>query len=111
MKQQLAIWKQILIIAVICSLGYGAWYERARIAQLTGLSLGEDGKPKVRRNRADQRVPVIVEAVKMVKAIDRLQAIGDGLAKRSVTIFPEVTGLVAASISPRARQSRRATLS
>jgi multidrug efflux pump subunit AcrA (membrane-fusion protein) len=30
----------------------------------------------------------------MAKAVDRIQAVGDGTAKRSVTIFPEVSGIV-----------------
>jgi RND family efflux transporter MFP subunit len=96
MKTQIALWKQALIIAVLAVAGYAAWHERTRIADLTGISLGETGGGKRHRGHADLRVPVIVEPVKIEKAIDRLQAVGDGLAKQSVTLFPEVSGRVEA---------------
>jgi RND family efflux transporter MFP subunit len=97
MKSQIALWKQLLVIIAIGAAGYAVWQGRDRVSQLTGISLGQ-GKEVAREGRGrgggDRKVPVIVEPVKMVQAIDRIQAVGDGLANRSVTIYPEVAGIV-----------------
>ncbi len=95
MTRQLAIWKQLLVIAIVVGLGYAAWDQRARLAEMTGVSLGREAPEQRRGGRASAGVPVIVEPVTLIEAVDRLQAIGDGRANRSITIYPEVSGIVA----------------
>jgi len=94
MKRQLAIWKQLLVIAILTGAGYAAWDQRERLSNLTGISLSKEA-PQERRSRGgSDAVPVIVERVSLSRAVDRVQAIGDGRAKRSVTIYAEVSGIV-----------------
>jgi len=94
MKRQLAIWQQLLIVAVLGGVGYAAWDNRARLSEITGISLGRETPEDRRGRRGGEALPVIVEAVSTSRAIDRVQAIGDGRAKRSITIYPEVSGIV-----------------
>jgi RND family efflux transporter MFP subunit len=96
MKSQLAIWKQLFVIAVLGAIGYGVWLQRDNVTRLTGISFGQETQERARRGgRGDNKIPVIVEPVTTAKAVDRIEAIGDGVANRSVTIYPEVSGIVA----------------
>lgn len=94
MTRQLAIWKQIVVIAVLAALAYAAWDQRARLSELAGISLSKEAPEQRRGVRANDGVPVIVEPVSLARAVDRVQAIGDGRANRSITIYPEVAGIV-----------------
>ncbi len=94
MKGQLAIWKQLLVIALLGGAGYAAWDQRARIEEVTGLSFGRDAPEDRRGRRNAGALPVIVEAVTVQRAVDRVQAIGDGRAHKSITIYPEVSGII-----------------
>jgi RND family efflux transporter MFP subunit len=94
MKQQLLIWKQLLIVALLCGAGYAAWHQRAHISELTGISFGREAPEDRRSRRGAGALPVIVEAVSVQRAVDRVQAIGDGRAHKSITIYPEVSGIV-----------------
>jgi RND family efflux transporter MFP subunit len=94
MTRQLAIWKQIIVIAVLAALAYAAWDQRARLSELAGISLSKEAPEQRRGGRADDGVPVIVEPVSLDRAVDSVQAIGDGRANRSITIYPEVAGIV-----------------
>lgn len=98
----MAIWKQILIVLVLCGLGYAVWHERERISQMAGLSSGaEQAAPGQRGGRGGNRgggarkVPVIVDSVTVVKEVDRIQAVGSGLANMSITVFPKTSGQIA----------------
>jgi len=83
------------VIVLLCGVGYGVWHERERITQVTGISFGKENERQGRRGgRGDHKVPVIVEAVKLAQAVDRIASIGNGLANRSITIYPEVSGIV-----------------
>ncbi len=96
MTRQLAIWKQLLIIAVLSGAGFAAWDQRAQLAELTGVSLPSGTQQQQRRGeRSEGGVPVIVETVTTRRAVDRLQAIGDGRAKQSITVYPDVSGVIA----------------
>jgi len=98
MEKPLAIWKQLLVILVLGGIGFGVWHERERVTQLTGISFGQEsgeGERRGRRGRDSGGVPVIVEPVEQVQAVDRIQAIGSGLANRSITVYPDVTGVIA----------------
>jgi RND family efflux transporter MFP subunit len=94
MKSQLALWKQILVIVVLFGVGYGVWHQRERVMQFTGISFGQETKREGRRGGGDNKVPVIVEQVTLTKAVDTIEAVGSGLANRSITIFPKVSGLI-----------------
>lgn len=94
MKTQISLWKQFLAIAIIGAVGYGVWHQRERVMQLTGISFGKESERGGRRGRGGDQVPVIVEPVRTAQAVDRIQAIGNGLANRSITIFPEVSGVI-----------------
>jgi len=94
MKRPLAVWKQLLIIAFLCGAGYSAWDQRAWISELTGVSMELEKQDERKRRRSGKALPVIVETVSRAKAIDRIQAIGDGRARRSITLYPEVSGIV-----------------
>lgn len=94
MKRQLAIWKQLVIVAILCGVGYAAWDQRTRLSELTGISFGQEAPRDRRQARGSEALPVIVEAVSVVRAVDQVQAIGDGRARRSITIYPEVSGIV-----------------
>jgi RND family efflux transporter MFP subunit len=97
MKQQLALWKQIAVIAVIATIGYGVWHQRDRLMEVAGYAaVEEEGRPGRRgRGGGDDAVPVIVETVRIAKAVDEIRAIGNGRANRSVTLYPEVSGIIA----------------
>lgn len=98
MQGQLALWKQLLFIVVLGAAGYGLWHERDRVTELTGISFGqeagEERQGRRGRGRGGDAVPVIVEPIKMVQAVDTIQAVGTGRANRSITIYPEVSGIV-----------------
>lgn len=94
MTRQMAIWKQIIVIAVLAGLAYAAWDQRARLTELAGISLSKEAPEQRRGARANDGLPVIVEPVSLARAVDRVQAIGDGRANRSITIYPEVSGIV-----------------
>ncbi|RIA55736.1 efflux RND transporter periplasmic adaptor subunit [Dichotomicrobium thermohalophilum] len=94
MTRQLAFWKQILVIAVVAGIGYAAWDQRARLSELTGISLSKEAPEQHRGGRTNDGVPVIVEPVSLIQSVDRVQAIGDGRANRSITVYPEVSGIV-----------------
>jgi RND family efflux transporter MFP subunit len=94
MKSQLALWKQILVIVVLGGVGYGVWHQRERVMHFTGISFGQEAQREGRRGGGDRKVPVIAEQVTMTKAIDTIEAVGSGLANRSVMIFPKVSGLI-----------------
>ena len=96
MEKQISSWKQILVILILCAAGYGIWHQREMLMQYTGISLGKQAQGEGRRGGrgGDRDVPVIVEAVKKVAAVDKIQSIGSGLATRSITIYPEVSGIV-----------------
>lgn len=94
MKRELALWKQLLIVALLCGAGYAAWDQRAQIENFTGVSFGQETPAQRASRRVADALPVIVEAVSMQQAVDRVQAIGDGRARRSITIYPEVSGIV-----------------
>ncbi len=97
MDKQIPYWKQSILILVLCGLSYGIWHQREAIAQLTGISLGKEPQAQQERRRGagGEAVPVIVEAVTMTKAIDEVQSVGSGLAERSITLYPKVSGIVA----------------
>jgi RND family efflux transporter MFP subunit len=92
MKKQFALWKQVLLIAALLGGGYGVLYLTG-VIDSTGGSQSQDSQ-KQKRSGRDNSVPVIVELVKLSKAADKIQAIGNGLAKRSITLFPKVPGIV-----------------
>jgi len=94
MTRQMAIWKQLFVIALLAGVGYAAWDQRARLSDLTGISFSKEAPEQRRGGNVSDGVPVIVEPVSMVRAVDRVQAIGDGRAQRSITIYPEVSGIV-----------------
>jgi RND family efflux transporter MFP subunit len=93
MTKPLAMWKQLLLVLALGGLAAALWYWREPIVALTGLGPSPDAGQERRRD-ADRRVPVIVARVKIVQAVDRLQAIGNGLSSRSITVYPETVGLV-----------------
>jgi membrane fusion protein (multidrug efflux system) len=93
MTKPLAMWKQLLLVLALAGVGAALWYWREPIVALTGLGPSPDARQERRRD-ADRRVPVIVAPVKVVQAVDRLQAIGNGLSSRSITVYPETAGLV-----------------
>lgn len=95
MKRQLAVWKQLLIIAILGGAGYAAWDQRARISEFTGISFSKEAPPDRRGRGSSDALPVIVESVTMQQAVDRIEAVGDGRANRSITVYPEVSGIVA----------------
>jgi RND family efflux transporter MFP subunit len=95
MTRQVAIWKQLFVITILAGFGYAAWEQRARISEFTGISFSKEASERSRRGgRSSDGVPVIVEPVTLAQSVDRVQAIGDGRSKRSVTLYPEVSGLV-----------------
>ncbi len=94
MKKQMAIWKQFLVVALLCGAGLAVWTQREEIAQATGIALSAKGERHGRRGGGENKVPVIVDPVREVQLVDMIQSIGSGRANRSVTIFPEVSGTV-----------------
>jgi len=94
MTRQLAIWKQLLVIAVLAGIGYAAWDQRERLVEITGISFTQEAPAQRRDGGSTSGVPVIVEPVTMLKSVDRVQAIGDGRAYRSIIVYPEVSGIV-----------------
>ena len=100
MKSQIAIWKQLIVIAMIGGAGYALWDQREEVTRLTGITFGKEaegdqaGGRRGKRGQGNNAVPVIVEAASLEKAVDRIEAIGNGLANRSVTIYPEVSGII-----------------
>ncbi len=92
MKRQFVFWKQILLIAAFLCAGYGIWY-------LGGFADSTDNSPSKeergqKRNGRRGSVPVIVKPVKLSKVVDKIRAIGNGLANRSITLFPKASGIV-----------------
>jgi len=94
MKRQLALWKQVVIVAILCGAGYGAWDQRTRLAELTGISFGREASPTRRAAGGSNALPVIVEGLSMARAVEQVRALGDGRARRSITIYPEVSGTI-----------------
>lgn len=93
MKKQFALWKQVLLIAALLGGGYGVLY----LTGIIGSSDDSQSQETQRRKRGSRNnsVPVIVERVKSSWAVDKIQAIGNGLAKRSITLSPKVSGIIA----------------
>ncbi len=95
MKKQLALWKQLALIAALGGIGYGVWHERARLMEFAGYA-AVDERSGSRRTPSSDAVPVIVETVGMAKAVDQIRAVGNGRANRSITLYPQQSGIVAA---------------
>ncbi|MEJ2116890.1 MAG: efflux RND transporter periplasmic adaptor subunit [Alphaproteobacteria bacterium] len=93
MKRQFALWKQAQLIAALLGGSYGGLYLTGVIGSSDG-SQSHDTRGRKHRGR-NNTAPVIVEPVKLGKAVDKIQAIGNGLAKRSITLFPKVSGIIA----------------
>ncbi len=92
MKKQFALWKQVLLITALLGGGYGLLY-LAGVIGSTG-SPTDDKTQSRKHNGKNSSVPVIVKPVKLEKAVDKIQAIGNGLAKRSITLYPKVSGII-----------------
>jgi RND family efflux transporter MFP subunit len=92
MKKQFALWKQVLLIAALLGGGYGVLY-LAGVIGSADSSLNKKTQ-RSRHNGKNNSVPVIVKPVKLEKAVDKIEAIGNILANRSITLFPIVSGIV-----------------
>ncbi len=92
MKSRFALWKQLLLIAALLGGSYGVLRLAGVIDTAGGLLSKENQSRKLRGPGGS--VPVIVKPVKLSRAVDNIQAIGDGVAKRSITLFPKVSGMV-----------------
>jgi RND family efflux transporter MFP subunit len=92
MKRQFAFWKQILLTAAFLCAGYGIWY-LGGFGDSTNSSPHKESQGRKRKGHRGS-VPVIVKPVKLAKVVDKIQAIGNGLANRSITLFPKASGIV-----------------
>lgn len=98
------MWKQLVLVVVLAGGGLVGWQNRAEIQELTGLSLGapegdpgrQGGPGRSRGGGRDQAVPVIVEPVTKGEDSVQLAAVGTGQARHSITIYPKVSGQIAA---------------
>ena len=101
MKKQLALWKQLVVVALLGAIGYGAWLERDRLMTMTGLSANGKAERSGRggghraQGGASNAVPVIVEQVRSAQSVDIIRSVGTGRAERSVTLYAKQSGLVA----------------
>lgn len=104
MKTQLAIWKQLAIVALLAGAGAGLWHHRAELKRIAGIEDGAGEQRSERHGRGrgggrpgiDRPVPVIVENVREALAVDVIRAVGDGRAIQSVTLYPKQSGIVSA---------------
>jgi RND family efflux transporter MFP subunit len=100
MKKQLALWKQVAIVVVMGSIGYGAWLQRDYLTTMAGISTETPDERAGRRGgrggaaTASDAVPVIVEQAGSAQAVDIIRAIGTGRAERSVTLYPKQSGII-----------------
>lgn len=92
MKKQVAVWKQLVIVAVIFAVGGGLWYERRIIADTFGISLGNVEDKGTRKRRFDSKVPVIVAPVSLARHKVVITAVGTGRAQRSISVYPKTSG-------------------
>jgi RND family efflux transporter MFP subunit len=100
MKKQLALWKQVAIVVVMGSIGYGAWLQRDYLTTMAGISTETPDERAGRRGgrggagSASDAVPVIVEQAGSAQAVDIIRAVGTGRAERSVTLYPKQSGII-----------------
>ncbi len=98
----MAIWKQVLMALAVLAIAAGIWVMlvpgAGTMLSVIGIdptgNSAESSKPVTGARRSGRRGPaaVIVSPVTEATINDRLSAIGDGRAIRSVTIKPSVTG-------------------
>jgi RND family efflux transporter MFP subunit len=88
---QVSTWKQIAISAVLLAAAGAAWHKQESLAAYLGLGERAE-RASVARDRG---VPVIVAPVLMAEDALTPEAVGTGLAQRSVTLMVETAGKVA----------------
>lgn len=85
------IWRQLLLAGLILGLAYGGWTYRDQALRLVGAEAETGPGASRRARRAD---PVIVAPVRLVPDDVSIAVVGTGLAKRSVTLRSEASGVI-----------------
>jgi len=83
--------KQIVLLGVIAAVAAGAWF--ADFDTLLGRESAEAQK-SAKRKRVRRPVPVIVKPVIFDSDAAVIEAVGTGVARKAVTLFPESAGRV-----------------
>ena len=91
MKHQISIWVQYGFVVVLLSIAGVLFYQRDTINHSV---FGFETQEKKKRKRTSKQVPVIVSKVTLTNDDQIIKAIGDGRAKRFVTLFSEAAGVV-----------------
>ncbi len=92
MAGTVALWKQVVIAALITGGAGLAWTERDGLIQALGMA---DASEAQAAGRAVTETPVLVRPVSIVEDGVRMRVIGTGLARRSVMLRPETSGMIA----------------
>lgn len=87
----MSVLRQLLILALIAGLAVGAWF--GNLFELTA----DDRRPAAEAGAGAKEaaaVPVIVETARYQSSAAMVEAVGTGVAIKSVTLFPEAAGQV-----------------
>ena len=99
MKKSLSISTQLIFVALLSVALTISFYH---IETINSLIFGNENAGKSKKARKGKRrgkpLPVIVSSIKYEKNDHIIEAIGDGRAKRSVTLYPQASGEVIATI-------------
>lgn len=96
--------RQFILAAILCAGTLALWVvyvpsattflERAGVLDRLGISPPVQADADQTADRADDATRVIVEPVELKALADRITAIGDGQARRTVTVTSEVAGRI-----------------
>lgn len=90
----MSILRQLLVVAVIVGAAYALWDARdLGLLRLVGLEEAEPGADSALTPEAEG-APVIVAGVEFRRDRTVIEAVGDGLALKAVTLYPMVSGEV-----------------
>jgi len=97
--------KQLVLLGVIGALAAGAWF--ADLGSLLGS--GPAANEVAKRKRVRRPVPVIVKPVIFDSDAAVVEAVGTGVARRAVTLFPESAGRVTEVLFKAGQKVQRGT--
>ncbi len=94
MKNPLPIWLQLTFLVLLLGAAAALWFGQDQVSDVFAGINGREPPPKIARARDKRMVPVVVAPVGRRSNDTVIEAIATARAKRSVTLYPEVSGQI-----------------